>query len=402
MRDDEKVWSVTEITEEIKETLSGNPYLRGVFVRGEISAITRKPGRRPGSQYLYFTLKDEKCPLSCNMFDGVRDLDFNPQVGDKVVCGGYIDVYMPHGKYNLTCTSMEEDGEGEAAAALERLRQKLEAEGLFGRKRPFPPYPKKIAVVTSPTGAVIHDIIETTAMRYPITEICLIPATVQGEGADATLVAGIRKAQTVGADVIIIGRGGGSKEDLNCFNSEALARAIFASDIPVISAVGHETDTTIADMVADARASTPTQAAELAVPDIKSILAEISHYRNAAGITLNRIFSEKQRELALLDKDVRFYSPRGRISQWENELERIIEAMSNNIHRRLTASESELVRLEQSVSDLNPMRVLQRGYSLTKSGGKVVTSADDVSVGEMIEVSLSYGTVIAEVKQVNK
>ncbi len=400
MCDVQHIRSVTELNNEVKETLSDNQALRNFYVRGEITKVTSKPGRRPGSLFLYFTLKDKDSSIPCVMFEGVRDLDFRPEDGIKVVCTGSIDVYVPYGRYQMICTSMEEDGEGEAAAALERLKAKLLGEGLFDRKRSFPPYPKKIAVITSATGAVIHDVIETTKMRYPITEICLIPATVQGEGAAATLIAGLKKAQTIGADVIIIGRGGGSKEDLYCFNDEALARAIFASEIPVISAVGHETDTTIADMVADARASTPTQAAEIATPDIEQILGEIAHHKITAGMLINRVLTNARKEIDLLDKDIRINSPRGRITQWENELLRLNEAVSNNIHRRLTAAENELGRLVQSVSDLNPLGVLQRGYSLTKSGGKVVTSAGDAAVGGEIEVEVSDGTILAEVKEI--
>lgn len=402
MCDFQRVWSVSELNSEIKETLSDNAALRNFYLRGEITKATSKPGKRPGSLYLYFTLKDKGSSIPCVMFEGVRDLDFQPDDGIDVVCTGSIDVYVPYGRYQFICTSMEEDGEGEAAAALERLKLQLMEEGLFERKRPLPPYPKKIAVITSPTGAVIHDVIETTKMRYPITEICLIPATVQGDGAVPTLIAGLQKAQTVGADVIIIGRGGGSKEDLNCFNSEALARAIYASAIPVISAVGHETDTTIADLAADARASTPTQAAEIAVPDIGEIRGQIAHCRSVAAMTLNRAFADAQKQIELLEKEIRLYSPRGRIAQWENEVLRIREALSNNIHRRIMSASSELQRVEQSVSDLNPMSVLQRGYSLTKCGGRVVSSAKNVTVGDMIEVKLSDGALTAEVKEIKK
>lgn len=401
MRDNKRVWSVSEITGEIKATLSDNPELRGFFVRGEISQITRKPGRF-GSDYLYFTLKDEKCPLSCTMFEGVKSLDFDPEAGDKVVCGGYIDVYAPYGKYQMICSSMQLDGEGEAAAALERLVQKLKDEGLFDRKRPFPSYPERIAVITSATGAVVHDVIETTAMRYPITKICVIPATVQGEGAVPTLIAGLKKAQSVGADVIIIGRGGGSKEDLSCFNSEALARVIYASEIPVISAVGHETDVTVADLVADARASTPTQAAEIATPDIRNVLGQIAHYRTMAKTYVNRAVTDAENRLSLMDKEVKLHSPKGRISQWESSLSRVSEGISYNIHRRITAAENQLARLCQSVSDLNPMGVLQRGYSVTKCGDRVVSSVTGVDVGSEIEVKLSDGSVMAEVTEIRK
>lgn len=402
MLDAREIRSVSEITGEIKATLSDNDELNGFYVRGEISQITRKAGRRPGSQYLYFTLKDENAVLSCAMFEGVRSLDFEPAAGDMVVCGGCIDVYVPYGKYQMICYSMEMDGEGEAAAALQRLVEKLKSEGIFDRKRPFPEYPNKIAVITSPTGAVVHDVIETTAMRYPVTEICVIPAVVQGEGAVPSLVDGLAKAQNVGADVIIIGRGGGSKEDLNCFNSEQLARAIYASEIPVISAVGHETDTTIADLAADARASTPTQAAEIAVPDIRNVLGQILHYRKMAEVAADRVLGSARKELELLEKDIRLYSPYGRITQWENNLARLDESMSNNIHRRIAKAEYELAKASQSVGDLNPMSVLQRGYSFVKKDGRVVSSKSDVECGNMLEITFADGGVLAEVKEIRK
>lgn len=402
MLDAREIRSVSEITGEIKATLSDNDELNGFYVRGEISQITRKAGRRPGSQYLYFTLKDENAVLSCAMFEGVRSLDFEPAAGDMVVCGGCIDVYVPYGKYQMICSSMEMDGEGEAAAALQRLVEKLKSEGIFDRKRPFPEYPKKIAVITSPTGAVVHDVIETTAMRYPVTEICVIPAVVQGEGAVPSLVDGLAKAQNVGADVIIIGRGGGSKEDLNCFNSEQLARAIYASEIPVISAVGHETDTTIADLAADARASTPTQAAEIAVPDIRNVLGQILHYRKMAEVAADRVLGSARKELELLEKDIRLYSPYGRITQWENNLARLNESMSNIIHRRIAKAEYELAKASQSVGDLNPMSVLQRGYSFVKKDGRVVSSKSDVECGNMLEITFADGGVLAEVKEIRK
>lgn len=402
MLDTREIRSVSEVTGEIKATLSDNDELNGFYVRGEISQITRKAGRRPGSQYLYFTLKDENAVLSCAMFESVRSLDFEPAAGDMVVCGGCIDVYVPYGKYQMICSSMEMDGEGEAAAALQRLVEKLESEGIFDRKRPFPEYPKKIAVITSPTGAVVHDVIETTAMRYPVTEICVIPAVVQGEGAVPSLVDGLAKAQKIGADVIIIGRGGGSKEDLNCFNSEQLARAIYASEIPVISAVGHETDTTIADLAADARASTPTQAAEIAVPDIRNVLGQILHYRKMAEVAADRVLGSARKELELLEKDIRLYSPYGRITQWENNLARLDESMSNNIHRRIAKAEYELAKASQSVGDLNPMSVLQRGYSFVKKDGRVVSSKSDVECGNMLEITFADGGVLAEVKEIRK
>ncbi|MDE6727138.1 MAG: exodeoxyribonuclease VII large subunit, partial [Oscillospiraceae bacterium] len=223
-----QVNSVSEITEKIKDVLEGNMTLRSVNVHGEISNFTRRPGRF-GSDYLYFTLKDDKTQLSCVMFEGVDELDrqgVDPKNGVSVVCEGMITVYPAYGKYQLKCYSMSDDGAGAAAAALEKLKARLLDEGLFSQKRQFPKYPKKIAVITSPTGAAVQDIKNVIARRYPVTELCVISAYVQGVNAVPSLVLGLQTAQSVGADVIIFGRGGGSSEDLDCFNSEELARAI--------------------------------------------------------------------------------------------------------------------------------------------------------------------------------
>ena len=273
--DTARINSVSELTEIVKDVVEGSMVLRNVCVRGEISNFTRRPGRF-GSDYLYFTLKDAKSQLSCVMFEGVDELDIDPENGMSVVCEGMITVYPAYGKYQLKCYTMSEDGAGAAAAALEALKARLLDEGLFSQKRERPRYPKKIAVITSPTGAAVHDIENVISRRYPVTELCVIPAYVQGVNAVPSLVDGLAKAQDIGADLIIFGRGGGSKEDLDCFNSEPLARAIYASKIPTISAVGHEIDTTIADLVADMRAPTPSAAAELAVPDISMLRGEIN------------------------------------------------------------------------------------------------------------------------------
>ena len=397
--DTARINSVSELTEIVKDVVEGSMVLRNVCVRGEISNFTRRPGRF-GSDYLYFTLKDAKSQLSCVMFEGVDELDIDPENGMSVVCEGMITVYPAYGKYQLKCYTMSEDGAGAAAAALEALKARLLDEGLFSQKRERPRYPKKIAVITSPTGAAVHDIENVISRRYPVTELCVIPAYVQGVNAVPSLVDGLAKAQNIGADLIIFGRGGGSKEDLDCFNSEPLARAIYASKIPTISAVGHEIDTTIADLVADMRAPTPSAAAELAVPDISMLRGEINGYAMLASKAMKRKLPECENRLSTLGKDVQLRSPRARIVAWETRLANIQTAVSNTIHRKLDSAQNNLERTAQSISDINPLAVLSRGYAVAKKDGKAVKSAAELNVGDIIDVKLNSGEVSAEVKKI--
>lgn len=416
-----RVVSVSEINEKIKQTLEDNSALRYVKVRGEISNLSSSDGKF-GSKYLYFTLKDERTQISAVMFEGVESIPFEPRNGLRVVCEGTINVYPKYGRYQIKCYSMSEDGAGSAAEALKRLKEKLLGEGLFDQHRPLPRFPKKIAVVTSATGAALQDIINVISRRYPICELCVIPAFVQGENAVPTLVSGIRRAQEVGADLVIFGRGGGSSEDLDCFNSETLAREIFACRIPTISAVGHQVDFTIADLTADLRAPTPSAAAELAVPDISAISETIERFRSAAAYSVRRTLNDTQRELSLLEKDIRLYSPLGRISAWERELsqtvrkaseairrrieryerrtEEIPPRLSAMIHREIEQSENALQKAAQSVSDLNPMGVLARGYSLTEKGGHVVSDAKQLSCGDEVNIKLDKGGFSARVTEI--
>ncbi len=419
--DSNRVVSVSEITEKIKQTLEDNSALRYVKVRGEISNLTRRRGRF-GSDYLYFTLKDEKTQLSAVMFEGVDNIPFEPRDGSQAVCEGMITVYPAYGKYQLKCYSMSEDGAGSAAEALKRLKEKLLGEGLFDQHRPLPRFPKKIAVVTSPTGAALQDIINVISRRYPICGLCVIPAYVQGENAVPSLVSGIRQAQEVGADLLIFGRGGGSSEDLDCFNSETLAREIFACKIPTISAVGHQIDFTVADLTADLRAPTPSAAAELAVPEISAISETIERLRSTAAYSARRTLNDKQKELSLLEKDIRLYSPLGKISAWERQLSQTVQRASDTIrrrieryerqtaeiaprlsamiHRKIELSENALQKAAQSVSDLNPMGVLARGYSLTEKDGHVISDAKQLSRGDKVNVKLYKGGFSASVIEI--
>lgn len=419
--DSNRVVSVSEITDRIKRTLEDDPALRYVKVRGEISNLTRRRGRF-GSDYLYFTLKDAKTQLSAVMFEGVDSIPFEPRDGLQAVCEGMITVYPAYGKYQLKCYSMSEDGAGSAAEKLKKLKEKLLSEGLFDQHRPLPRFPKKIAVVTSPAGAALQDMINVISRRYPICELCVIPAYVQGENAVPSIIGGIRKAHDIGADLLIFGRGGGSNEDLDCFNSEQLAREIFASKIPTISAVGHQIDFTIADLTADLRAPTPSAAAELAVPEISAVLGTIESLKSSAAVALGRSVNDAQYRLSLLEKDIRLYSPLGRIAAWEQKLSRnfarisdgirrkteeyerrvsdISRRLSSDIHRKLDMSDAELKRAIQSVSDLNPIGVLARGYSLTEKDGHVISDAEMLKCGDEVEVKLDKGGFTARVIEI--
>lgn len=417
------IYSVSQITMSVKQTLESNTAFRSVRVEGEISNLTRQRGRY-NSDYLYFTLKDSSAQLPAVMFSGVNDLPFDPEVGDKVVCTGKITVYAPFGKYQLQCSDMSEAGEGLAARNLEELRRRLEAEGLFKQHRALPKYPKRIAVVTSATGAVIHDIQTVISRRYPVVELCVIPAVVQGENAAASLTRGINRAQNVGADLIIFGRGGGSNDDLDCFNSEELARAIYASRIPTISAVGHQINYTIADLTADLRAATPSEAAEYAVPNISELLNEITAERELAKNLAMSTISNFELKLSVLEKDVRLYSPRGRIEIWERDVARESNVISAEIKRRLELAdrsaaglaaeiraeirrridraEAGLREAAGAISALNPMGVLARGYSLTESGGRVVTDARMLKKGDTVNVKLERGSFSASVIEIGE
>ena len=392
-----RIKTVSQAVIDIKNVLEGSMTLRGISVRGEISGLYRSRTQY-GTEYLSFTMKEGRDQIRCVMFEGVEDIDFEIDNGTVVICEGIVTAYSVQSQYQLKCYAMRPDGEGAEAAALEALINRLRDEGLFEQKRPLPKYPQKIAVVTSPTGAAVHDIMETISGRYPVVELCIVPALVQGENAPQSLIAGLERAQNVGADLIIFGRGGGSKEDLACFNSEALARAVYASRIPTISAVGHEVDTSVTDFVADVRALTPTDAANKAVPDIRAVLSDIDALKKRADTAVSRKLSESEKELSVLAKDVQLRSPRARIAAWEARLDKLKTAVSTNIHRRLEKDESVLVRTAQSISNLNPLAVLSRGYAVATKDGKAVKNAAELAVGDVIDVKLDKGGVTAEVK----
>lgn len=391
------VVSVTQVNRVVGMLIKGDRRLANVAVRGEISNFTRhyKTG------HLYFTLKDESTQLKAVMFAGnAAHLEFDPDNGDKVVCYGAITVYEPNGVYQINCSDMEPDGAGEQAKALEELKKRLAAQGLFDQKRPLPKLPKCVAVITSAGGAALQDVINIVSRRCPVVKLIVIPAKVQGEGADISVAAALNRAQDTDADVIIFGRGGGSAEDLSAFNSEVVARAVYSSRIPTISAVGHETDFSVADLVADMRAPTPSAAAELAVPEISVISAAIEGTMEQIRAGYLRRLAESERSLEAQMALISALSPRSRLNNAEQRLDELTARIRTGMHNRLDRAEQSLKATASVISALDPLGVMARGFSLTSNENGIVTASSQLSVGDSVTVKLSDGSVKASVTEI--
>jgi exodeoxyribonuclease VII large subunit len=386
---------------------------------GELSNL-----KKYDSGHYYFTLKDNGSEIRGVMFKFSRGrIDFEPQDNMKISAFGHVDLYVERGSYQFVVETMRRTGVGDLYLAYEALKKKLEAEGLFerSRKRPLPSYPKTIGVVTSPTGAVIHDIITTSGRLFP-ADILLVPAQVQGEGAAESIVAGIELLNRHGADVIIVGRGGGSIEDLWAFNEEKVARAIAASVIPIISAVGHETDFTIADLVADVRAPTPTGAAELALRDKKELIKHLDTDMIRINRSLSSIVERMHGRFGILDSKLSPRRAEEKVSRYGMRLEelssRLTSALKDCIgtmkgryieaETRLEFSagglldnrKSVLTRYSERLESINPTKVLERGYSfITDESGRALTSVSSLNVGQEVSIRMRDGTADAEIKR---
>lgn len=384
--------SVTELNNRIKELIDGELSLKAVYVRGEISNY------RPNtSGHMYFSLKDEGGVIRSVMFKGYASkLRFSAENGMKVIAGGYVSVFPRDGQYQLYVAELLPDGVGELYLAFEQLKNRLEAEGLFdpSHKKPLPAVPSKIALVTSPTGAAIRDMLRILKKRWPLAKILVVPVKVQGEGAAAEIAAGIRVVNRKrAADLIITGRGGGSIEDLWCFNEETVARAIYESEIPVISAVGHEPDFTIADFVADLRAATPSNGAELAVPDIDSVCVRLDELTRAQRTALNaKLAFGNQRLKAQTDKKV-MASPMSYIDERGLYLDYISRRLSATSERITAKNERRFADLAAKLDALSPLKVLSRGYMIgMDKNGNAVRKTEDVLPGDRLSLRLSDGT----------
>lgn len=393
--------TVTELNTHIKRLFDSDRTLSAISVRGEISNFTY---HRTG--HLYFTLKDEDSQIRAVMFrSSAANLKFLPDNGMKVIVRCSVSVYSQAGNYQLYVTSMQPDGIGALYLAYEQLKAKLESEGLFSEenKKLLPRFPQKIGVITSPTGAAVRDIINVTGRRCPGATIYLYPSLVQGEGAEDNLIEALDYFEKTSlVDVIIIGRGGGSIEDLWAFNSERLARKIFACKTPVISAVGHETDFTICDFVADMRAPTPSAAAEIAVPDMKELSLRISAYYDRCEASLLRLV-ERAEDKVLRAKKSRVFKEADKLFAAKSEYLDVLRSQLAAISKSAVDEKSNILALIcGKLNALSPLATLSRGYSLAFSEDKLVNSVDDVSVKDIISLRVSDGEITAEIKNKRK
>ena len=391
--------TVTELNSYIKNLIDSDRNLSAVTVTGEISNLT---DHRSG--HLYFTLKDIDSQIKAVMFRSSRQrLKFMPEEGMKVTVHGSVSVYSQGGSVQLYANNMTPDGVGALYKAYEQLKQKLSAEGLFSseNKKEIPRYPEKIGVITSPTGAAVRDIINVTGRRFPLAKIYLYPALVQGDASEASLINALDyldKSNLV--DVIIIGRGGGSIEDLWSFNSEALARRIFSAKTPIISAVGHETDFTICDFVADMRAPTPSAAAEIAVPDIKELMLSLDDTALRVEKSTRRILDSKKREFDLIKRAAVLNDARAIFEERYTNLSDFSRRLQSAITGSISEKRASLAILSGKADALSPLSVLSRGYGIIEKNGKSVKSTVDLTVGDEVRITLSSGKVDAQITEI--
>lgn len=416
---EEEYYTVSQINAYINRKLKMDRNLKNIYIRGELSNY-----KDSFSGHSYFTLKDEKSQIDGVMFKGNKDrfLKFEPKDGMKVIIKGKIEVYEKTGKYQLYATRITEDGIGNLHIAFEQLKKNLAKEGLFddAHKKSIPKYPKRIGVVTAETGAAIRDIITTIKRRYPICEILVFPTLVQGDQTAPQIIRQIRNAQRYELDTLIVGRGGGSIEDLWPFNEEPVAREIYACEIPVISAVGHEIDFTISDFVADLRAPTPTAAAELAVPELAKLKENVNHLQEKINKSINDKISINKTKLEHISQKNIFKNPESIYEIKGMTLDNLVNKLgfaskniiSQNRNKLFKIENSHILRNPEEITKkkrdaclkninklevLNPLLTLKRGYSIAKSGEKIISSAKDVEVGDEIDIEFDDGIVNTKV-----
>lgn len=395
------VYTVAQVNSYIKNMFTQDYLLRSVFVKGEVSNC-----KYHSSGHVYFTLKDDKGTIACVMFAGNRaGLSFRMEEGQMVVVGGNIDVYERDGKYQLYAKQIVLDGAGLLYEKYERLKRELEEMGMFAPeyKQPIPKYIKTLGVVTAPTGAAVRDIINIATRRNPYIQIILYPAIVQGEQAAESIVNGIRALERLGVDTMIVGRGGGSIEDLWAFNEQIVAQAVFDCRIPIISAVGHETDTTIIDYVADLRAPTPSAAAELAVFDYQQLMERIEAYRDTLTLRMENQIKRKQNTLSTYKLHLKYLSPLNQIQEKRMlgmDMEGKLEAV---MKRKLTAKRHELALIVERMKGLSPLEKLSQGYAFVENEqGKVIHDISQVREKDLLQIYVKNGTILAEVKDTQK
>lgn len=397
MSDQIPILTVSELSNVLKSHIEDSFGL--VAVRGEVSNVSRT-----AKGHVFLTLKDESAQLRAVLWQTTaRSLKFQLKDGLEVVAVGGLDLYPARGTYQLVVDDLIPQGIGALELAFRQMREKLAAEGLFdtNRKRELPRFPRRIALVTSPQGAAVRDMLQVILRRWPAAQLVIVPVPVQGDGAAERIARGISLLpQLPDVDVAIVGRGGGSLEDLWPFNEEVVARAIFASSIPIISAVGHEIDVSISDLVADHRALTPSEAGETVVPDASELRLAISQLRERLGRALQSRLSSAQERLDQLRGRPVLSDPRRALEQWDQRLRELFERLQLAQRNRQAQGQAELARLAATLDALSPLKVLARGYSITRNRrtGAVIQSADQIAVGEVIETRLASGQIVSRVE----
>ena len=398
MQEGRQALSVTQLNEYLKMVIDGDRVLSNVFVRGEISNF-----KLYSSGHAYFTLKDEAGQLKSVMFRSYFSrLAFLPEDGMRIIAHGRVSVYESSGQYQLYVDDMQPDGAGSLAMRFEQLKRKLSAEGLFdeARKRPLPPIPWRIGVITSPSGAAVHDIINVLGRRFPAAEMILYPSEVQGAQAPAQLISGIEFFSMTGlVDVIIIGRGGGSAEDLWAFNDEYLARAVASCSVPVISAVGHESDFTICDFVADRRAPTPSAAAELAVPDMVEMLRGFAAMRTGLQNSMQKHIAQERRMLNQIAQSRVYKYPEQMLDNFHQRLDEHEASLNRAIGQALLQKRQSTASVAGKLQVLNPLSVLARGYATVSRDGVTVTSVKQIHDNDTLDIRFADGSVHTTVSQ---
>lgn len=390
------VYTVSQVNSYIKNMFIQDFMLQSILIRGEVSNC-----KYHSSGHIYFTLKDEKGCIACVMFAGNRaGLSFRLQEGQQVIAGGVVDVYERDGKYQMYAKQILLDGAGILHEQYEKLKIKLEEMGMFAEeyKKPIPPYIQVLGIVTAPTGAAVRDIISIAKRRNPFIQLVLYPAIVQGAEAPQSIVQGIRALEQLGVDAIIVGRGGGSMEDLWAFNEEVTAQAIFDCSVPIISAVGHETDTTISDYVADLRAPTPSAAAELAVYDRQLLEADLLSYQETFTRQMMQYLMNKKAALKIFEKRLQLLSPMGQIREKRTYAIHLEDKLLNNMEKVLQHKKYRMQLLVERLRGLSPLEKLSQGYSiLADDSGHTITDIHKVQIQDKVWVHLKNGKIKAEV-----
>ena len=393
------ILTVTQLNTYAKSVVEQDVTLSNVFVMGEISNFVD----HYRSGHLYMSIKDNQSVISAVMFSGnASRLKFKPENGMSVIIRGRVSIYERDGRYQLYIDDMQPDGVGALAIAFEQMKEKLSKAGLFDveHKMRIPEIPEKIGVISSPTGAAVQDVLNVLNRRFPVAEIVFAGVQVQGDNAAPTIIDAIKKLNKTDVDVIIIARGGGSAEDLWPFNDEKLAYAIYDSQIPIISGVGHETDFTICDFVADLRAPTPSAAAELAVPDIREQKYYISTLKNALDSAIENNIKEKQYNLEQLTKSTVLKNPEKIIENCELYLDSLITKINMNFKDIFTKNSSDFAMICSKLESLSPLKVLARGYSITKKDNNVIINSKDLSIGDSISIQFADGNAKAKITEV--